>query len=129
LQKELGKGVTIIFAWDKYVYFRNFNQTLRSTDILWTKPSELSFYAALGLPIIIAPPIGAHEFRNQSWLIDMGAGINQENPDYTHEWLFDLVASGRLAHAAMQGFLEAPKLGTYNIEKWMCSRKKQSQSK
>jgi hypothetical protein len=126
LEKQLGKGVTIIFAWNKQIYFRNFNQALRTTDVLWTKPSELSFYAGLGIPIIIAPPIGSHEFRNQRWLTDMGSGINQENPDYTHEWLFDLIESGRLAEVALQGFIEAPKMGTYNIEKVVFSNGKKS---
>ena len=28
---------------------------MRTTDILWTKPSELSFYCGLGIPIIMAP--------------------------------------------------------------------------
>jgi len=123
LGKQLGKGVTILFAWNKEVYFRNFNQLLRTTDLLWTKPSELSFYAGLGIPIIISPPIGAHEYRNQSWLVGMGAGIVQENPNYTNEWLFDLLHEGRFADAAMQGFIEAPKLGTYNIEHYLFSRK------
>jgi hypothetical protein len=124
LQKHLGKGVTLLFAWNKYIYFRNFNLALRTTDILWTKPSELTFYAGLGIPIIISPPIGSHEYRNQHWLVDMGAGIVQDNPEYAHQWLFDLIESGRLAHAAMQGFIEAPKLGAYNIEKIVLSGRK-----
>jgi hypothetical protein len=77
---------------------------------------------ALGIPLIIAPPIGAHEFYNQKWLLDMGSGINQEKPEYTDEWLTDLLESGRLAEAAMQGFIEAPKLGTYNIERIVLSK-------
>ena len=28
---------------------------MRTTDILWTKPSELSFYCGLGIPIVMAP--------------------------------------------------------------------------
>ena len=46
-------------------YFNTFNETLRETDILWTKPSELSFYAGLGIPIIIAPTIGSLEDFNK----------------------------------------------------------------
>jgi len=45
----------------------------------------------------------------------MQAGIQQENPQYTHEWLFDLLRYGRLADAAWAGFLKIRKLGTYQI--------------
>jgi hypothetical protein len=124
LKLDHGKHVSIIFAWNKTEYFKNFNQAIRSTDLLWTKPSELSFYCGLGIPIIIAPPIGSHEYRNQSWLINMGSGVNQEKPEYTHEWLFDMLNSGKLAEAALQGFVQAPKLGTYEIEKIVLGKKK-----
>ena len=97
---------------------------LHTTDILWTKPSELSFYTALGLPIIIAPPIGAQEYYNKKWLMNIGSGFPQEKPEYTAEWLADWLESGRLAEAAFEGFLEAPSLGTYNIEKVVFSRRR-----
>jgi len=41
----------------------------------------------------------------------------QENPKYVEQWFFDYLDSGRLAEAAMQGFMEAEKLGVFNIEK------------
>jgi len=50
----------------------------------------------------------------------MGAGLDAENIKYTNEWLFDWLKSGWLAEAAMQGFFEAPKYGTWNIEKIAC---------
>ena len=96
--------------------FKEFNKILRSTDILWTKPSELTFYSGLGLPIIMSEPIGYQEKYNQEWLLEIGAGINSKNPEYVDEWLFDWLASGWLAEAAMQGFMDAPTMGTYNIE-------------
>jgi hypothetical protein len=98
-------------------YFEVFNQTLRTTDILMTKPSELSFYAGLGIPIIIEPSIGSQEDFNRRWLEHIGAGTMQENPAYTSEWLFDILGSGDLAEMAMQGFVEIEKMGVYNIEK------------
>ena len=52
----------------------------------------------------------------------VGAGISQEDPRYTNEWLFDWINSGWLAEAAMSGFLEAPKYGIYNIYKVMSRR-------
>jgi len=117
LRSELNKGVKIIHGTDKADYFRKFNQIIKHTDILWTKPSELSFYTALGLPIIMAPPIGSQEKFNRRWLRTIGSGINQENPEFTEQWLFDWLNSGWFAEAAMQGFLEASTSGADNIEK------------
>lgn len=110
------ENVRIIFNEDKIKYFSLFNQVLRETDILWTKPSELTFYSGLGIPIIMSEPIGSQEHYNREWLLAIGAGIDSKNPKYSNEWLFDWLDSGWLAEAAMQGFLDAPNLGTYNIE-------------
>ncbi len=107
----------IITESDATTYFTKFNAALRTADILWTKPSELSFYAGLGIPIIIAPPLGSHEEFNKDWLIKTGAGIPQENPAYTDEWLTDWLREGLLAEAAVQGFIEIEKGGTFAIEK------------
>ena len=112
-----GRNAEIIFGQDINDYFQKFNQALRKTDILWTKPSELSFYTSLGLPIIIAPFIGSQENFNQEWLLELGSARIQKNPDYTEQWLFDELNSGWFAEAAMQGFIEGEKMGTFNIQK------------
>jgi len=117
----LDGGVEIIFEEDINDYFRIFNEKLKKTDILWTKPSELSFYSALGLPIIIAPPVGSQEDFNKRWLEKSGSGISQGDPDYVDEWLFDWLGEGFFAEAAFEGFIEGARLGTYNIER-MISR-------
>ncbi|MFZ2310104.1 MAG: hypothetical protein WAW11_01005 [Patescibacteria group bacterium] len=116
LKLELN-NVKVIFAEDKISYFKKFNEVLRVTDILWTKPSELSFYCGLGLPIIMSEPVGSQEDFNREWLINIGAGIDANNPEYVNEWLPDLLESGRLARAAMDGFLNAETMGSYNIDK------------
>ena len=115
LMHEMGKHVVVLGSNSQADYFRRFNRILRSTDILWSKPSELSFYTALGIPLIIAPPIGSQERFNETWVASVGSGAPQEDPQYAHEWLFDWLNSGWLAEAAMEGFIEAPKFGTYNI--------------
>lgn len=116
LEKNLQYNIQIIFDTTKEGYFEKFNECLRTTDILWTKPSELSFYTALGLPIIIAPPLGSQEVFNRTWLTTVGGGVEQEDPRYTQEWLFDWVSSGGLAEAAMSGFLDGRQFGVRNIE-------------
>jgi len=119
---ERSKNIEIIFEKDIETYFQSFNQALRKTDILWTKPSELSFYCALGLPIIVAPVIGSQENLNREWLLRLGSGMVQENPEHTDQWLFDLLDTGWFAEAALQGFIEGEKLGTFNIEKIICPK-------
>jgi hypothetical protein len=126
LTNEMGSSINILCTLEKKEHFQKFNEMLHTTDILWTKPSELSFYTALGLPIIIAPPVGYHEIMNQEWLIRMGSGFQQENPEYANEWLFEWINNGMLAEAAWEGFFEAPKFGTYNIEKVIFSKNKKN---
>lgn len=119
--KKIGLGnnenLEIVFSPDINSYFDKFSLKLKETDILWTKPSELSFYVGLGLPIIIAPSIGSQEDFNRRWLLRMGAGILQENPSFSHQWIIDYLESGRFAEAAMQGFIEVEKRGAYNIKR------------
>jgi len=111
------QNIEIIFGDNIENYFKKFNRVLRETDILWTKPSELSFYTALGMPMIISPPIGSQEEFNMRYLIKSGFGLVQESPSYVEQWLFDWLDKGYLAEAAMQGFIEGEKMGTFNIEK------------
>ena len=110
-----GENIKILFAESLQEYFNIFNNALRETDILWTKPSELSFYCALGIPIVMSPIIGSQEKFNRKWLREIQAGMKQENPDYTDQWLYDLLNRGTLAESAWDGFLKARKLGTFKI--------------
>jgi hypothetical protein len=118
LRGELDRGLEIIYDQDANAYLERFNAGLRRTDVLWTKPSELAFYCGLGLPILMADPIGAHEELNKRWLREIHAGVSPPGPvGACGEWLFDLRENGRLAEAAWDGFLKARKLGTYKIER------------
>ena len=68
-------------------------------------------------PMIMAPAIGPQERFNRKWLVEMQAGIQQENPRFTHEWLCDLLRHGRRANAAWAGFLNIRQPGTYHIRR------------
>lgn len=107
--------IEIIYSESMEEYFEKFNRAMHETDVLWTKPSELTFYAGLGLPIIMSPTIGSQEKFNRLWLFEIQAGIKQMNPEYTDQWLHDLLNKGILAEIAWSGFLKARKLGTYKI--------------
>ncbi len=111
-----GESVRIIYAEKKDEYFRLFNEVLRRTDILWTKPSELSFYCALGLPFIASESVGAQEDFNLDWLKEIGAVIPGLDPEEISKILPELIANGSLAEAAANGFLKAEAMGVYHIE-------------
>jgi len=116
LGELMGQGIELIYENTFEKYYDAFNSALRNTDILWTKPSELSFYAGLGLPIIIAPTIGSQEEFNRNWLIKSGYGADQKDIEHVKDWLFDWLESGYFAKMAMQGFIEVEKMGTFKIK-------------
>jgi hypothetical protein len=110
-----GHGVEVLVESDFRAYYRAFNALLARADVLWTKPSELTFYAALGLPLVFAPPIGAHERYNRAWAIEQGAGIEQGAPETAGQWLMRALEDGALARAAWAGFHRLPSRGLFNI--------------
>ncbi len=116
LESAVGEGVSVICEDSKYDYFERFNAALRGTDILWTKPSELSFYSALGLPIVMAPSIGPQEDKNLKWLIDKGCALPQYTASLALEWLGDMLRDGVFAEKALSGFIKNRKLGVFKIE-------------
>jgi hypothetical protein len=115
---ELGdamEGVEVVDAHDFAELYRRFNTLLERTDALWTKPSELSFYAALGLPLILDDPVGDHERANARWLLDggaarlrpVGAAVETDVP----AWFGD----GTLGGCARSAFEGLPRGGTAKI--------------
>lgn len=116
LEAALGDGVVILREASKAAYFDRFNAMMRETDILWTKPSELSFYSALGIPIIMSPPIGSQEKKNERWLMDKGCALPQYTPTLALEWLDDMLKDGVFAEKALSGFIKNRKLGVYKVE-------------
>jgi hypothetical protein len=117
LEKEFGHSIHVLVAPTKDEYFAKFNQLLHETDVLWTKPSELCFYPALGIPLIMSEPLGAHEERNLETVLRVGAGQPQQNPRAASEWLTDWMNSGLLALNAFQGYFHMPRMGTENIKR------------
>lgn len=117
LRKAVVDGrVSILCTKDRAEYFSQFNKLMRKTDILWTKPSELSFYTGLGIPIIMSPTVGSQEDYNRNWLYQVGGGTDALDPQYTNEWLWDWINAGALARMAWNGYTNAPTHGAYRIE-------------
>ncbi|AKU91991.1 DUF6938 domain-containing protein [Vulgatibacter incomptus] len=115
LEAFVGKGLEIVLADDLNSYFDRFHALLAETDVLWTKPSELTFFAALGLPLVFSSPVGAHERYNRRWAIEAGAGLKAGDPRFAAEWLVEWLNDGTLAAAAWSGFMRLPKFGLYAI--------------
>lgn len=108
------ENIKLFYEKDFNKYFSGFNELLRTTDILITKPSELSFYAALGIPLILTPAIGPHEAYNKHWLESLGASVdfNQVLADFDR-----LNKNSSFIKLAKNGFSKASREGTKNIYK------------
>ncbi|MFH1089204.1 MAG: hypothetical protein V1716_02155 [Candidatus Uhrbacteria bacterium] len=123
LKLHQGDGLNIPVFETREKYFEGMTEILKTTDILWTKPSEMSFYTGLGIALVMAPPIGSQEEFNRLWLQYIGGGVSQNDPRYASEWLFDWVNSGGMARMAWNGYIEAPTHGVYRIEDIVLGRK------
>jgi hypothetical protein len=115
LGDHLDGAVEVLAAPDFDTYYEAFNRVLLRTDILWTKPSELVFYAALGIPLILSWPVGVQERYNRRWVIERGAGLRQGDPRFAHLWIAEWLREGLLAAAAWSGYLRLPREGTFRI--------------
>jgi hypothetical protein len=116
LEEQLAKGTIEILIEDSMpAYMARFHARLADVDVLWTKPSEMTFFGALGIPLLFCPPIGKHENYNRRWAREVGAGLKQREPAHAAEWLDDWLADGTLAGAAWSGFMRLPKFGLYRI--------------
>ena len=96
-------------------YFRACNALLAEADVLWTKPSEMTFFAALGLPLVLAPPVGVQEVYNRRWAIEAGAAVEQRETRAAGDWLAEWLEDGTLAGAAWNGFTRLPTRGLFRI--------------
>jgi len=115
LGAHVGGAVEILHTGDVASYFRAFNAALADTDVLWTKPSELVFFGALGLALVLAPPVGEHERMNAGWALEHGAALRQHAPKAAAGWLAGWLADGTLAETAWRAFRALPQQGLYDI--------------
>ena len=111
----IGDTVELCHDANVFRYFERFNQLLSRTDVLWTKPSELVFFAALGMPLLLSSPVGRHETYNQRWALENGAALRQRDPRFVSEWLSEWLTDGTLAATAWAGYKRLPHRGLYRI--------------
>jgi len=88
---------------------------LGESDVLWTRPSELVFLAALGLPLLITACDGPYETATRRWAVHRGAAKTWTG-DLGGEQIARWLADGTLAESAWAGFRKLPKRGLFRIE-------------
>jgi hypothetical protein len=121
LEAHIGKGIEILHAADWKEYFQRFEDCLSKTDLLWTKPSELVFYAALGLPLLLAPPVGGQEHANRDWLLSNGAAMDAGDPTTLGQRIEELLATGELCRIAWNAYSRLDRNGSNRIVKIISS--------
>jgi len=114
-EARLTPHVRVLFEREFAAYYRAFNALLADADVLWTKPGELVFYAGLGLPLVLSPPVGVQERANARWVLERGAAVRQHDPRHAASWLEEMIEDGLLAGAAWSGFLRLPYDGARRI--------------
>jgi hypothetical protein len=122
LEPRVGRNLHVLFEPDTDAYFERFDNTLATTDVLWTKPSELVFYAGLGIPLLLSEPVGIHEAYNRRYARENGAALKQRDPTVVGGRLRELLEDGHLATAAWAGYRRIPHRGLYEIQKRVSAR-------
>jgi hypothetical protein len=118
----LGAGVTVLYEHGFASYYKRFNALLASADLLWTKPSELVFYGALGLPLLLDEPVGDHEVCNRTWAEAHGATLPVGEPERAWTWIGPLLEGGHAAAAAWNAYRSMPSNGLYRISETLAER-------
>jgi UDP-N-acetylglucosamine:LPS N-acetylglucosamine transferase len=113
---EESEFAEIMFREDIFAAFDEFNLALRSTDVMITKPSEMVFYGALGIPLVFLPPIGAHEEKNRDYLFSNECAVNMVPSTDFPRWLERSRRKGLLLELAENGFTRLPKNGGTAID-------------
>ena len=106
----------IMFDENLFAAFDEFNSALNATDVMITKPSEMVFYAALGIPLVFLPPIGAHEEKNREYLFENSCAVNMVPSTDFPRWLEKSRRRGFLLELAENGFTKLPKNGSVAID-------------
>lgn len=102
--------------------YHRFNELFGRTDVLWTKPSELSFYAALGLPLILDDPVGDHERANAQMVLEAGAAMRRPEPRSAASAIEARLGDGSFAACAERAFARLPRGGTEAISEFVFNR-------
>jgi hypothetical protein len=115
LSTFLKDRIDVLFEDNFKDYFHRFNDCLADTDVLWTKPSELAFYAALGLPILLTDPVGDQEKANRNWLLSQDSALDAGDPDFFSLRLKEMLGAGELCRIAWNAYTNLDRNGIERI--------------
>ncbi|MCC7139577.1 MAG: hypothetical protein IT460_14230 [Planctomycetes bacterium] len=110
-----GAPVEILHDADFETYARRFHDHLAETDVLWTKPSEITFFAAAGFALALTTPLGVQERANRDWVLARGAAVDAGALRDAARSLDARRADGSLAAAAFAGATRLPRHGTARV--------------
>lgn len=108
-------NLQIVEASNHFEYFQKFSEVVSSIHLLWTKPSELVFYSALGIPIIMTSPLGPQEDANREWVLENGFGLDQEKLKNTNLWIMEMLEKGVFSKIAHQSWDNGIRTAFYRI--------------
>lgn len=110
-----GGGVEVLHEPTFEAYATRFHRRLADLDVLWTKPSEITFYGAAGFALALTTPLGAQEHANRAWARRLGAALDAGDVGYAASWLDRHLADGALARVAYAAAARMPRHGTERI--------------
>jgi hypothetical protein len=112
-------AVSLLYDADIRTAFRQYNAALRTADLLVTKPGELVFYAALGVPQILLPCVGRHEQANRSFLVDQGCALDFPGCKGFAQWMETHRAAGDFDRIIDRSLAVLPQRGAFHIDEVM----------
>lgn len=116
LHRHLGSSLVVHTHDNETQAFESFAQALPDMDLLWTTPNPWVFYAGLGIPVIVQPPVGGQEEARYAWVRGVQAGLPPLELQTAGDWLLDWKRSGGLARLAWNGYGSAPSMGLTRLK-------------
>ncbi|MBL9086525.1 MAG: hypothetical protein JNM10_05240 [Planctomycetia bacterium] len=110
-----GAAVEVLFEPTFEGYAARFHRRLADLDVLWTKPSEITFFGPAGFALALTTPLGAQEHANRAWARRLGAALDAGDPRHAGAWLDRHLADGALARVAFAAATRMPRHGTERI--------------
>lgn len=106
------KGVHVFYHKDIFAAVYSTNLLMRSTDVLVTKPSELSFYP---VPKLLIKRVGGHEMWGAITSSEIGDGtIECETPELTLQMIDLMLEDNYILNMMCNKILDLNKIGRYN---------------
>jgi len=110
-----GGPVEVLFEPTFDAYATRFHRRLADLDVLWTKPSELTFFGPAGFALALTRPLGAQEHANRAWARRLGAALDAGDVGGAAAWLDRHLGDGALARVAYAAATRMPGHGTERI--------------